>query len=84
MIRGIVLVAVDSHHDGDVLALRGGRDDHLFRPGIDVLARVGRLYEAWNEAAPDPARSAQATEWKQKLADFDKHTTNLKPGGPEP
>src|SRR5687768_4914602 len=46
MSRGIVLVAVDAHDDGDVLALgRGGYQDFL-RPGIDVLACVGRVREA--------------------------------------
>ena len=31
VLRRVVLVAVDAHHDGDVLALRGRGDDHLLR-----------------------------------------------------
>ncbi len=41
MVGGIVLVRVDPHHDGDVLALGWRGYDHLLRARIDVLACVG-------------------------------------------
>ena len=33
---GVVLLVVDAHDDGDVLALGRGGDDDLLRAGVDV------------------------------------------------
>ncbi|GAA2936070.1 hypothetical protein GCM10020221_34790 [Streptomyces thioluteus] len=41
----VVLVLVDAHHDGDVLALGRGRDEDLLRAGGEVLGRVLALGE---------------------------------------
>ncbi len=43
-LAGVVLLVVDAHDDGDVLALGGGGDDDLLGPGGEValgLLRVG-------------------------------------------
>ena len=45
VLLGIVLGLVDAEDDGDVLRLRGGRDDHLFRAGVEVLLRFRRFRE---------------------------------------
>ena len=37
LVFGCKLVVVDPHHDGHVGALRRRRDDHAFRPGLEVL-----------------------------------------------
>jgi hypothetical protein len=39
--------------------------DRLFKS--DALERLVRLYQAWDAAAPNTGKSAQADEWKQKL-----------------
>jgi tetratricopeptide (TPR) repeat protein len=36
----------------------------------DALERLVRLYEAWDSAAPNTAKSAQAEEWKKNLVAF--------------
>jgi hypothetical protein len=43
---GVILVAVDAHHERDVFALGGRRDDDLLGTGVDVLLRVGGVGEA--------------------------------------
>ena len=37
----------------------------------DALERLVRFHEAWDELAPNTGKTAQAAEWKTKLADFD-------------
>jgi eukaryotic-like serine/threonine-protein kinase len=37
----------------------------------DALTRLVRLYEAWDELAPNTGRAARAADWKRRLAAFD-------------
>ena len=36
MIRRVVLVIIHAHHNGQILALRGGTDDDFLRAGLEV------------------------------------------------
>jgi hypothetical protein len=45
VLRRIETILVDAEDDGDVLALRGCRDDDLLRAGVDVRLRLGGVGE---------------------------------------
>ena len=50
-----------------------------------TAAEIALLTEiTWDEFAPTTGKAAQAAEWKQQLADFDKAAANSKPVGAEP
>jgi hypothetical protein len=45
VVVGVVVGVVDAHHDGDVLVLRRGGDDHLLGAGLEVGLGLGGVGE---------------------------------------
>lgn len=41
----VVVLGIDAHHEGGDVPLPGGRDQHLLRPGLDVLPRPFPVHE---------------------------------------
>jgi tetratricopeptide (TPR) repeat protein len=50
------------------------QNDPVVRPEFkrDAINRLVRLYDVWNDAAPSTGKSEKATQWRLKLASFDK------------
>jgi tetratricopeptide (TPR) repeat protein len=57
--------------EGAETLLNGGATPSRQRGAIE---RLVRLYEAWDEFAPNTGQSPKAVDWRKKLSDFDQAT----------
>ncbi len=96
-LAGIVAVLVDAQHDGDVLVLGRGGDDHLLGPALQVLAPrprasgSGRWTRSRNpprdrprEAWPGPARRSTPSPCGRSPKSLRRSPSPPLPGGRAP